>query len=380
MSLDVHISEIRTYLKCKLLWYWTGPPGRGLGLTLKRPEGARYFGTLVHQALQEYYDTGVPPAEAFRKGYLATPDAGRDSDELALGEAMLRGYLNWAPTQDKDTHYLAMETEWGGIRVAPRVTLGGKFDALVKRSDGLWVLDFKTTSYTSNDWTVRDLQASAYVWAARKMYGPQVRGIIFRFLLKKAPMTYDKLILKNGSVTTRKNLKSLTTSQEYHRALAVASLKQMTEDDFIFAGQLGGLDRASADPRGPSELEYFNELLDGTQEEKEWYPAFKEVYTRAQRMHYPQLQELKGPSNFFWDVPEYRTDEQLEKVMKHIIIPAAKEMQSRRKGRWVGPTGLGAAFTVCRNCSFKDPCKLAMDGAQYKDLLRDEYELRDVYK
>lgn len=372
MSLDVHISEVKAYLKCKLLWYWTAPPGRGLGLTLKRPEGARYFGTLVHQALQEYYDTGVLPAEAFRKSYLAVPDAGRDSEELALGEAMLQGYLNWAPTQDEDVRYLAMETEWGGIRLAPRITLGGKFDALVKRPDGIWVMDFKTTSYVSNDWTARDLQASAYVWAARKIYGPQVRGIIFRFLLKKAPMSYDKLILKNGSVTTRKNLKSLTTSQQYHRALAVATLKEMAADDFIFAGQLG--------LEGSSPLEHFNALLDGSQEKQEWYPSFKEAYIVAQRLHYPQLQELKGPSHYFWDVLEYRTDEQLEKVMKHVIIPAAKEMQSRRKGRWIGPTGLGAAFTVCKNCSFKDPCKLAMDGAQYKDLLREEYELRDVYK
>jgi len=63
---DVHISEVKNFLKCRLLWFWTAPPPRGLGLTPRHPEGAQYFGTLVHQALQAHYDTGVLPAEAFR--------------------------------------------------------------------------------------------------------------------------------------------------------------------------------------------------------------------------------------------------------------------------------------------------------------------------
>jgi hypothetical protein len=365
MTKDVHISEVRNFLKCRLLWFWTAPPPRGLGLTQRRAEGAQYFGTLVHQALQVGYDTGVSFPEAFRKLYLAASGSGRDDEELQLGLAMLQGYSGWAKSQDADSQYLAMETEWNNIRIAPRVTLGGTFDALVKRPDGLWIMDFKTTRYTSNAWTARDLQASAYVYAARKMYGPEVRGIIFRFLLKKKPRTYDELILKNGSITTRKNLKGLTTSGEYHRALAVATLRDMAEE----VGLVG------SDP-----LERFNALLDGTQDQQEWYSTFKERYVRAQQVYYPQLQELKGPSRFYWDVEEYRSDEQLQRIMKHVIVPAAKEMTSKRKKKWVGPTGLGAAFALCGNCKFKDPCRLALDGANYQDILQEEFELRDVYR
>ncbi|GAF95143.1 unnamed protein product, partial [marine sediment metagenome] len=156
-------------------------------------------------------------------------------EDLDLGVAMMDGYAGWAPGRDKDTQFIAMETRWSGIRITPRITLGGTFDAVIKRPDGLWILDFKTTKYSVTSWTFRDLQASAYVYAARQMYGPEVRGLIFRFLLKKAPLTYKDLILKNGSVTQRKNLKSMTTYAEYHRALAVATLKELASNDFIFA-------------------------------------------------------------------------------------------------------------------------------------------------
>jgi len=195
-------------------------------------------------------------------------------------------------------------------------------------------------------------------------------------------MPYNQLILKNGSVTTRKNLAGLTTAREYHRALAVATLKEMASNDFIFAGQIGlGETLQVANPS----LEHFNTVLESSrtaanpETELEWYPAFKEAYTAAQRMYHAQLMELKGPSSFFWDIEEYRTDAQLERTMKHVIIPAAKEMVSRRKDRWVGPTGLGV-YRGCSKCNFTGPCKLVMDGANYKELLQEEYELREVYK
>jgi len=335
-----------------------------LGLESIRENPALQLGRLIHQALQEGYDTGVPFAECFHALCGELPDDDKTQKQIALGAAMLRGYQLWSQRTDQEINFIAMETRWE-VKLGS-VLLSGIFDSMVKRPDGLWVLDFKTTSFSSTDWIAQDLQATAYVAAARKMYGPEVRGIIFRFLLKKSPKPYQDLILKNGSVTQRANLGRLTTYEEYSLALAVAVLQDIAKDP-------------DAGLPSDASLEEYAALLDGTQHGKSWYPAFTDTYTQARRMYHKQTAELKGESYFFWDALEYRTDKQIELYMKHIIRPAVKEMRSRRKGRWVGPTGLGAAFSVCRNCSFREPCKLVMDGADYRAILREDFVLNERY-
>ena len=250
--------------------------------------------------------------------------------------------------------------------------MGGTFDAVIQRPDGLWVLDFKTSKYLDVGWTRSDLQATIYTWAARKLYGPQVRGVIFRFLLKKVPLTYESLILKSGTVTERRGLDKSTTYVEYIKAVAVATLMDLAKNDFIFAGQVG-LDEDS--PKAS-----FAALLDGTQQEKDWYPAFSTQMKITTRMFHKTLMDLRGTSNFFWEVKEHRSDLQIRKAANFVLLPAMKEMNSRRKGRWVGPTGLGASFAVCSRCMFKTPCKLLMDGADFRTCLREDFELRDIYR
>lgn len=378
MTRPVDISEVKSYLRCRLSWFWSAPPPRGLGLEPRIPRTPLYYGRLSHMALQESYDTGVAPEDAFRTVYAREaaklgssialfPEI---SNQLELGVAMMRGYTSWAEQKDVDTRFLATETEWE-IQLGPR-RLRGIFDAVIERPDGIWVLDFKTTSSSSTDWTVTDLQGTAYVKAARQLYGPMVRGIIFRFLLKKIPLPYDQLILKNGTLTQRQDLSKQTTYEEFTKAVAVATLQHLVKVDFVFARQVGLTYGAP--------LETYLELLDGTQQEKEWYPIFNEEYRKACQLCYAQSMELRGESRFFWDVEEYRSEVQLDNCFRYVVIPAIKEITSTRKGRWIGPTGLGTAFSSCGNCGFKDPCRLVMDGADYRTILRDEYQLRDAFR
>jgi len=378
-----HISEIKTFLGCRLKWFWTAPPPRGLGLESRVPAPPLGFGSFFHAALQEGYDTGRDFESAFVESYdkflaelkdykgtlflehIPDLEAGRD-----LGAVMMRNYKPWADVRDKDTQFLATETPWG-IKIG-RVRLSGTFDAVVKRPDGLWVMDFKTTKYTVADWVDRDLQGTAYTYAARQLFGPDVRGVIFRFMLKKAPLTYDKLILKNGTLTTRKNLSAVTSLEEWNKAMAVVTLKNLVLGDFIFAAQVGlDIDTATG--------EDYLALLVGDYQEQEWYPRFNEDYTNVRRLYYSQTMSVRGESRYYWDIETFRTDRQLKNYFKFIILPAIKEMTSRRKGRWVGPTGLGV-FGACRNCTFKAPCGLVCDGADYRTILREEYQLRDIYR
>jgi hypothetical protein len=320
------------------------------------------LGRLVHEALDDHYRLKVPAAAAFitlamaaqtqlEKDYGALWPEQLEAlrEDIALGSAMMRGYEEWAEPEV----VLATETFWE-IPLVGRIRIAGRYDMLVERDDGLWVLDFKTTKYTNVGWTTQDLQASIYVWAARQMYGKDVRGIIFRFILKKCPNTYPDLVLKSGKLTKRKSLASTTTYKDYLRALAIAAMREVTDFD----------------------VEKCEDLL-----RKGSVDGFEAAFTEQRKAHWEVLQSLKNVRNpFFWDVKEYRTDTQLHNYMKYVIIPAAREMVSQRKGRCVGPTGLGTSFSTCRNCSFKMPCQVAMEGGDYQSLLREDYKLRDIYE
>lgn len=378
----VHVSEIKSFLRCRLAWYWSAPPPRGFGLEPLVSRPALHFGRLMHEALQIGYDTGQPFAEVFRelsiKERAAMPQSTLFEDEVAtiseqqsLGIAMMEGYQKWAAEKDTNYKFLALETSWHGIRLGRRIPAAGRFDAVVQRPDGIWILDFKTTGKAYTDWTQQDLQATLYIHAARQLYGKQVRGIIFRFLLKKAPWDYNQLILKKGSVTQRSGLAKLTTHEKYLEALAVATVKELAQEP-DFAAQISVADTAP--------LKAYADLFDGTQFSQPWHPVFKDAFVLARRVYHNQLMNLKGESNFFWEVEEYRTEKQIRMALKHVILPAAKEMVSTRRGRWIGPTGLGSAFVACGFCQFKEPCALAMAGADYRSTLQTEYQLRDIYR
>lgn len=385
----VHISEIKSFLRCRFAWRLSAPPPRGFGLEPVVARPALHFGRLIHEALQIGYDAGRPFAEVYKElamkeradmaqSSLFAQEAETISEQTAMGIAMMEGYQKWAAEKDKGYKFLALESNWRGLRLGRRTPIAGRFDAVVERPDGVWILDFKTTGKVYTDWTTSDLQATMYIYAARKIYGPQVRGIIFRFLLKKKPWDYNQLILKKGAVTQRQGLAKLTTHEKYLEALAIATVKDLADNDPNFAAQLG-LVPVQTQPGWPT-LATYAELFDGEQFDKPWHPVFKDAFMLVRRLYHDQIMNLKGEQNFFWEVEEYRTDEQIRRALKYVILPAAKEMVSTRRGRWVGPTGLGSAYITCANCQFKEPCSLVMAGADCRDTLRTEYQLRDIYR
>jgi len=355
------------------MWYWSSAPPRGLGLAPKVDQVALAFGREVHAVLQQGYDTGRPFDEIYnemaaaykpKKGIL-----GEDKFEVQLkqGIAILQGYQAWSQRADKVYRFLATESEGSGVEIpGTKGTLSYIFDAVVERHDGLWIMDFKTTKYRNNPWTTQDLQATIYTYAARKLISPDIRGVIFRFILKKAPYTYEDLILKSGKLTTRKNLAELTTYGQYFRALAVATLKEMVEKqgyefEDLFADE--GLT-----------LKGYSDALSEVKDE----PEFAENFLAARRLYFDTIQDLKGANGaFFWDVPEYRTETQVAAYMKHVIVPTMNEILNVK---WIGPTGLSMAYAACGRCPFKYPCKLAMDGADYRSILAEDFELGDKYR
>lgn len=364
-------SELKRFLNCRLRWYWSSAPPRGLGLSPKISQPALAFGREVHAVLQEGYDSGRSFDEIYeeraanykpREVAIFKEDQAIYEKQLRGGVAILQGYQSWSKRADQMYRFLATESAGKGVEVeGTKGTLSYIFDAVVERHDGLWIMDFKTTKYRKNIWTTQDLQATLYTYAARKVISPDIRGVIFRFILKKAPYTYKDLILKSGKMTTRKTLSGLTTFGQFYRALAVATLKEMVE-------------KQGYDYEGDMTLEGYSAALSEIKDD----PEFIEHFLAAHKMYFPQLQELKGADdNFFWDVVEHRSQTQVERYMKYVIVPTMNEIINVK---WIGPTGLSMAYAACGRCPFKYPCRLVMDGADYRTTLSEDFEMSEHYR
>lgn len=359
----ISISEFKRFMMCRLCWHWRSAPPRGLGLEPRVSAPELSLGKLIHEVLQLGYDQrrsfeeiywelvpqyDPPQSELFRE------ERQKTLDQLDLGGAMMRGYDSWHVEADEPYRFLATETRGSVPLPDTDIELSFIMDALVERHDGLWVLDFKTTSRSTTDWTDQDLQATAYVYAARHLYGPDVRGIIFRFLLKKAPRDYKDLILKSGKVTQRSNLSNLTTHAEYLKAIAISMLM-----------------RNNADIETPQQaLEVLPKVKDTA--------LFKKYFQEERKVYWEQLQDLRGgDSTYFWDKPEFRSEVEVANYMNNVLVPVSKQI---RDPQFIGPTGLAMAWAACSRCPFREPCKLAMQGADYQHILDTEFQLSERYQ
>lgn len=369
MSRSISISELKRFAKCRLRWYWGSAPPRGLGLTPVLSKPALTLGRAVHEALQLGYDDR---SKSFSEHYwdvVSAQDLDEDTvlfddfrkkiiEQQELGAKMLEGYQLWSEVEDENYLFLATETIWDNVELpGTSATLSGVFDALVEAEDGLWILDFKTTSYRNTAWTIQDLQATAYTYAARKMYGSDVQGIIFRFMYKKAPSDYSDLILKSGKVTKKSSLQNVTNYRNYYIALGVATVM-----DLIKQGKLEDL---GLDPR--------DALTEYREDE-----TFKEHFLMVRKAYWEQLQTLRAaPNPYFWDVKEYRTKIQVSNYLDNVIVPLANDIEN--PGHWIGPSGLSMSWALCGSCPFREPCKMCMDGGDYQRLLDEEFVLSQHY-
>lgn len=389
---SVSISEIKRFLNCRLRWRWASAPPRGRGLSPKVSQPALVLGRNVHEALQRGLDY---PETSFVDHYNEVVEESSEGEadttmfkgeqekileEIRLGSAMLQVYDDYHERLNEEmgiNYFLATETKWDGIEVpGTDATLSGVFDALVETDDGLWILDFKTTSRRNAAWTTQDLQATAYVHAARQMYGPEVRGIIFRFLLKKEPYDGDKLILKSGNLTKRSNLDNLTTYRNYQMAIAVSVAQAL----------VGEVLEIPADPALNLPRDASGKVLYDMLDYNDWKKVvqtlkgnkiFRSLFSKMKKKYFQQLNPLKTAwKNFIWDVEEERTPTTVTNYLQTVLAPAMQEMVMEPT---VGPTGLAASWALCGRCPFKEPCKLAMEGAAYEVILDEEFEIQDRY-
>jgi hypothetical protein len=147
-------SEIQTFKDCRRKWWLTYY--RRLKPKQQKFTGPLALGSRVHEALDQYYSTGIPLLDAHsnlvESDRLLILDAGRDATELDseadLGRIMLEGYLQWVEEEGIDSELEMISTE--EVLNMPMfdgsVELQGKIDMRVRRKgDGVRMFrDFKT--------------------------------------------------------------------------------------------------------------------------------------------------------------------------------------------------------------------------------------------
>jgi hypothetical protein len=133
------------------------------------------FGSLVHTGLEAHFKRQDPHA--------AIDKSAIDSNDKAQAHAILSGYALRYSREDFEV--IAIESAF----VLPLLhgEGAGKWDGVVRRKDGLWILEHKTASridaaYLSRLWV--DFQIAWYAAAAEFVFREPVRGIIYDVIEK----------------------------------------------------------------------------------------------------------------------------------------------------------------------------------------------------
>lgn len=251
-KIHIHVSDMRNFKSCRIKWNFASPL-RG-GWAPRTTPKALKLGTLVHQALEAWYESRktiklskcwqtVWEAELIRLDVENVPYEVPDMEELrdkAFG--ILQTYANWCQLNDK---YEVVHVEQAfevplitNSSLTSEVWLAGKFDLVVRDplTGVLWVRDFKVTTAEVYDYSAylrdQDDQARAYVFAAKQLFPDEkVGGVIFTMLRAKKPTVPE--LLKTGKGISRRACD--TTLEVYMRALQKYNLDPAEYEEEIEA-------------------------------------------------------------------------------------------------------------------------------------------------
>jgi hypothetical protein len=214
--IEVHISDVLAYKACRRAWNWSSRLRNNL--EPRRPYKPFFFGRMVHTALESWYAYGTP-FEASLTEFLATEvkkmsehgvlwpgEEGLIEEQLTLANNILQHRALWERRMSKkgsrfglsNIRFLSVEQEFRVPIVDPRtgedsdtVFFAGKWDGLVELIDdgSLWLWEEKTARSVPERLATldNDEQASSYLWVARRIFGPRLKGIIYTAMAKRAP-------------------------------------------------------------------------------------------------------------------------------------------------------------------------------------------------
>lgn len=345
MKYEVHVSDIKAFKQCRRRWDWSSMLPYRRGLERKIRYAPFFTGSAVHYGLQRFYEVGEDPVQAaFRNaneqiqkmeeaGALWESEVEVLNGQLELIGGMLSHYLQWTKNEtgwwsDKNLRFLALETEFKvpfvtpGGRKSTKTYLAGRFDGVVQRIDNgtLWLFETKTTrsikELTDSLWN--EEQTGAYILAAEHIFKKKISGVLYNVLRKKVPT--EPQVLKNGKLQKRADL--ATTAEAYFDAC-----KQHHSDWTVEEIQ-----------------EEYGEYLQGL---------------------------LDRGNEFFAREPVYRSRSELRQLQLDLWA-VSLEMSRKTTSIYPSPSWLN-----CKFCTFRAPCQALNAGADFEDVLEQEYVHRE---
>lgn len=226
--IEIHTSDLISFKRCRRRWNWTSPLRGNLVQGDSPAVSALWLGSGFHFALEDFhgYNRFGHPVDAFMAyinahKYQQLPE---DVDDLTeLGCSMLSYYADmWLlkPGREQfNTLYLsqsepntidipAVEFKWAiPLPITgpngESVHFAGTFDRVVRDAEKrIWVIDYKTAASMASGGLETDSQVSGYTYAARKLFGSDVEGVIWQQHLKK--QATGPALLKNGEFSKNK--------------------------------------------------------------------------------------------------------------------------------------------------------------------------------
>lgn len=340
---SIHISDIRTFRTCRRRWEWSSGMGRNLEPVV--PYIPFFTGRAIHHCLEMYYGPDRIPLDKSLDQFLK--DEKKEIEKIAklwpAEEAsfdeqieMMRGILGhyklWVEHDhkmysDENLEFISLEQEFdvpmltAKGRVSKKMRLGGRFDGVVlhKPTEEYWIWECKTTRSVSElvNSLANDEQCGAYIYAASKMLGVPIKGVLYNIIRKKVPT--KPALLQDGM------------------------LSQSTKTDCTAF--------------------YFVHCI------HELYPDWS---TDTIQGFYGPLLDLfmEKEQAFFLRFPVYRSEYEVAGLMKNLYY-TGQEMISPKTVRYPSPGWLN-----CTMCHFRSPCITMNAGGDYEVLLREEYQLR----
>ena len=356
---EIHVSDLITFKSCRRKWDWSSPLRRGL--EPERTPIQFLVGRAVHWALAQFYESGVQPSAAFNlfteralrtEGALWMSESDKLKENLVLGAAMCDNYVSWIKSiedPDRDWDVVATEVKYETPLFNPlgklsnRIFLAGRFDQVIrnKHTGSLWLREFKTSKRSPDEeWLDFDDQCTSYAWAAGQIYGEPIRGVQYRFLMKRTPE--EPNTLKNGGLSRAINSNLSTTYEVYLGALEKLAQRRAMQDTMKAIDDPSTM-AAYADELAMLVADYHDTLLE--LKGRGWGEYFIELHVNKTET------ELANQAKELWSVG-------LEMVRKNIPIYAAP------------------GWMKCAWCQFKTPCRLCNAGANWLQVLENTYRIR----
>jgi hypothetical protein len=329
-------TERQEFKECHRRWQFGSYNVRGL--EPRRPAMPLWFGSAIHKALAEYYENSIDPEKYFTEIWAKEIDRvpyqykGNLQEQMPLGQAMLRGYQQYAMEADKFFKILGVEKEWELPMIAqngePFVleyqdefycpTLVGTFDLIAFHvvQERPFIIDHKTSAMSLEtaelEWND---QLPVYIYAANKIFQAKFAAI-WNQLRKKIP-TIPR-VLKTGGLSKSKSI------------------------DTTYAI-------------------YLNEIWRHSLNEKDYAEILKILKEK--------------PNTFFQREAIIKTPQSLRRLEKMLLLEAKDMLYATNEDVYPTPT------MDCKwKCDFKPLCRAMNIDADVERLIQLQYQKREIKK